>query len=178
VIRPTSADLARLRAKYEEMVRLRELDPAIDPRRALVALAGEFPGALREIDDLPLEEIRARASALARAERDPSAIVPWMCAVWRFHVLLRGALCAKKWLAGRRLVGDADAQRFDREAAGLCWGDDARAWSTDLARLASPPRGRVSELVFARLAEEFAIESQTARALVFGVSRRARAGIT
>jgi hypothetical protein len=172
VISPTRDDLARLRAKYEEMLRLRLADPEHDPRRALVALAGEFPGALREIDDLPLDEIRARVAALARAEDDASALLPWMRAVWRFHVLTRGALCAKKWLGGRKAIDREAESAFAKERAALCWGEDAAAWQDDLARLASPPRGRVTDLVFARLAAELAVDEDAARALVFGPKRR------
>jgi hypothetical protein len=174
VIAPTRADLARLRAKYEEMLRLRAEGRDVDPRRALVALADEFPGALREIDDLPLEEIRARTIALARAEGEPSATLPWMRAVWRFHVLTRGALCAKRWLAGKKHVDVETRATFVREAGALCWGEDALAWDAELVRLAAPPRGRVTDLVFARLAKELGVDEAAARALVFGVKRRTR----
>jgi hypothetical protein len=174
VISPTRADLARLRAKYEEMLRLREEQTGEDPRRALVALAGEFPGALREIDDLTLDEIRSRIASLARAEADPAEVVAWMRAVWRFHVLTRGALCAKKWLAGRKAIDREAEAAFAAARAALCWGEDAAAWDADLARLASPPRGRLTDLVFARLASELGIDERAARTLVFGPPRRPR----
>ena len=75
-------DLTDLRAKYEEILRLRLLhgtgdEP--DPRRAMAALAGRFPGALRELDDLPLPEIRARIEAL-RAAFARFSSVPSSCA--------------------------------------------------------------------------------------------------
>src|SRR4051812_10405817 len=87
------------------MLRLRLLhdagDPE-DPRRAMAALACRFPGALREIDELPLQEITDRIDALRAAEADPAQELPWMRAIARFHALTRGALVAKKWLRGSR----------------------------------------------------------------------------
>src|SRR5690348_5331934 len=58
-----SAALQKLVVKYTEMRRLRILAleaPHADPRAEMAALAAQFPGALREIDELPLEEIDVR----------------------------------------------------------------------------------------------------------------------
>jgi hypothetical protein len=173
----TRTDLAALRAKYEEMLRLRlaaDAGTPGDPRRAMSALASQFPGALREIDDLTLDAIRERASEL-RAAEDGGMVAPWMRATHLFHALTRGALCAKKWLAGRKAIDAATLTAFDREADALCWSDDARAWRDDLVRLASPPRGRVTELVYARVAAILGMTEENVRVLIFGRSRRARA---
>jgi hypothetical protein len=169
----TRADLIALREKYEEMLRLRLERSGADPRRAMAALASRFPGALREIDELPLETIASRLSEL-RATEGGAPASPWMEALHLFHSLTRGALCAKRWLAGRKDVGDEVRAAFEREATALCWGDDARAWGNDLSRLASPPRGRVTELVYERMSAQLGVTPDEARTLVFGVSRRAR----
>ena len=169
----TRTDLAALREKYEEMLRLRLEPGGGDPRRAMAALASRFPGALREIDELPLETIAARVSEL-RASEDGAPPAPWMEASHVFHALTRGALCAKRWLAGRKEIDDDVRAAFDREAAALCWEDDARAWRDDLVRLASPPRGRVTELVYERMSGLLGVSPERARILVFGVPRRQR----
>ena len=167
-------DLADLRAKYEEMLRLRLLHSSSDepdPRRAMAALAGRFPGALREIDALPLPEIRARIDALRAAESDTSRAAPWMRATARFHALTRGALSAKRWLAGGKAP---DAQAFARDLPSLRHVDDARQWSANLEDIARPPRGRILDLVFARIAAELGVTREEARVLVFGPARRKR----
>ena len=166
--------LADLRLKYEEMLRLRLLDEAgatLDPRCAMAALAGRFPGALREIDELPMEEIRTRIHALRAAETDRARELPWMRAIARFHALTRGALSAKRWLAGRKI---ADVAAFTRDVPGLAHAKDARAWESDLGKIARPPRGRITDLVFARLAIELGLSEDEARHLVFGTARRKR----
>jgi hypothetical protein len=174
----TRSDLAALRAKYEEMLRLRLEAGDGDPRRAMAALASRFPGALREIDELPLEDIRDRIDAL-RAAEGGSPAAAWMRAMHLFHAMTRGALCAKKWLADRGharapAIDAATAAAFEREAGSLCWGEDAIAWRGDLARVASPPRGRVTELVYERIAAALGVSTDDARLLVFGPSRRER----
>jgi hypothetical protein len=169
----TRSDLAALREKYETMLALRLAPRGDDPRRAMAALASRFPGALREIDELPLETIAARITEL-RACEGGVATTLWMEAIHLFHALTRGALCAKKWLAGRKDIDDAVSAAFDREAAELCWEADARAWRDDLTRLASPPRGRVTELVYERMGTLLGVSAAEARLLVFGLSRRAR----
>ncbi len=170
----TRSDLAALREKYEEMLRLRIESSGEDPRRAMAALASRFPGALREIDDLPLETIAARLTELKACERDGAAARAWMEACHAFHSLTRGALCAKKWLAGRKEIDSEVREAFDREVSMLCWADEARAWRQDLERLAAPPRGRVTELVYEKMSTALGVTAEEARHLVFGPPRRLR----
>lgn len=161
------AAFADLRSKYEEMRALREEDLAeadTDPRPRMAALAARFPGALREIDELPLEEITSRIDALARAEHDADAEADWMHAMARFHALARGALFVKRELA------------FGRERERHAWPDEARAWHEQIEHIASPPRGRLMDLVYERLARELALTPSSARDLVFS-SRAARRGL-
>jgi hypothetical protein len=161
-----------LREKYEAMLALREAharareEPSFiepDPRATLSALARRFPGALREIDALPLETIRARIDALAALEADGRLLEPWMVAQVRFHTLTRGALAAKRWLGKRRDVDDATLARFDAGAP-----EGTEAWRNDLAALARPPRCRIHDVVFSRLAEELGVAVPVAKELVFG----------
>jgi hypothetical protein len=170
----TRSDLGALREKYEEMLRLRLEPSGDDPRRAMAALAARFPGSLREIDDLPLATIASRVSEL-RACEGGAPPARWMEASHAFHTLTRGALCAKRWLAGRKEVGDELRAAFDREVDALSWADDARTWRAELARVASPPRGRVTELVYEQMSSLLGVSASEARALVFGVPRKQRA---
>lgn len=154
--------LVALRSKYEEMRALRseraESSPAL--RKRLATLAARFPGALREIDALPLGEIDRRIAALARAQRDPSARAQWMHTMTRFHALARGALFAKRALSAHPRIARSR------------WPAEARVWEDDLAHVAKPPRGRLMELVYQRLARELETTPHHAKELVFGPRRR------
>jgi hypothetical protein len=148
-----------LLGKYQEMLRLRrgDLDGSIpDPRPSMAALARSFPGALREIDRCPMEELERRVAHLQSLleQPDPPAPEPWAPLVLRYHQLLRGALVAKRWLAGRRQLEGSIKTLASEEFPGLPHGGDALAWIEELAELASPPRGRIAGLVVARLARE------------------------
>jgi len=171
----SAEDLAGLVRKYVEIRRLRlqaERDPSLDPRRQMAALAAEFPGALREADELPMDEIDRRLVTLDRVAAGHEAAPAWMSMLARFHALTRGALCAKKWLAGRKEVDDATERAFTAEVGTLCYASDAREWSGELARLAKPPRGRVTDVVFERLARELGVEEGVVRGQVLGAGRR------
>jgi hypothetical protein len=174
-----AADLRALRDKYERMLRLRLLharareEPELgepDPRAEMRALAASFPGALREIDELEIDVIRARIAELEAAELDRSRVAPWMRAHAAFHRLARGALAAKRWLGkGRKkTITPAVRAAFLAATRELDHGPDARAWADDLATIASPPRGRVLDLVYARLARELDVDIATARSALRG----------
>lgn len=165
-------DLRGLREKYERMLVLRQahararedadfVEP--DPRPEMARLAKRYPGALREIDSLPMEVIEARIQALA----NPASIEPWMNAQALFHRLARGALAAKRWLGGKKTITPALRQAFLRAA-----NEDAKVFADDLARIARPPRGRLMDLVHLKVAAALEVSEAEARRLVFGAGRQ------
>jgi len=139
-----AAHAPSLARKYRSLLSLRAargLDGAVDERARLRALAAEFPGALRELDSLSMEEMRARAGALEAVGLD-AGVEPWMTAMAGYHALMRAAL-------GIRRAGTPEAVRAEVDALRAATGialDDA-----DLAAIARPPRGRLGVFVFARL---------------------------
>ena len=172
-------DLRALRDKYEQMLRLRQLharakdEPDFvepDPRPAMADLARRFPGALREIDELPIADIEARIAELAAAEDDPSCVATWMTAQAAFHRLARGALAVKRWIAGRTLTPELD-RAFAEAVQVMVEREEALAWKDDLAAIAKPPRGRVMDVVYARLAGELGVEVNAARDAVLAPCR-------
>jgi hypothetical protein len=180
-VRVARAALEELLAKYAQMLAMRIAhaaghEDAGEARTRMAELAKRFPGALREIDDLELAEIRQRIQLLEEVLHLHREVEPWMEAVALFHAMARGALCAKRWLGGRKRIDAAVEEAFALGLPRLPFPEDAGAWSGDLARIASPPRGRVTDLVFARLAESLGVSEVAARRLVFGVSRRQRRG--
>jgi hypothetical protein len=173
--------LEELRVKYARMLAMRlehvsGEEDADQVRGRMAELATRFPGALRELDDLDLDEIRRRVDALERALAgdEPER---WIAAVARFHALTRGALCAKRWLGKRREI-DASVQAAYLDATPrLEYPDDAHAWSADLRLIASPPRGRITHAVLARVAVELGTNEDEVRRMIFGMPRRMRRAI-
>lgn len=86
--------LAELLRKY---VALRNLRTASDvaERAWLRELATEFPGALRELDCLPLASIEARITGLQAALAGGN-VEPWMRWMSAYHRRLRAALALKR----------------------------------------------------------------------------------
>lgn len=76
------------------------------------ALASRFPGALREIDELPEAELDARIDHLVAVETGAEP-APWIEASWRYHRALSARLAA-----GRR-VGRPTAVALDEVARAL-----------------------------------------------------------
>jgi hypothetical protein len=172
--------LRDLRDKYSEMLSMRlehasgTEDTRLVPAR-MAKLAAKFPGALREIDDLELDTIHGRIADLEAALAGRGPVDEWMRAIGAFHALARGALFAKRWLAGRKHVDAALADAYAREAASFEFAADALLWAEELHRVALPPRGRLLDLVFAGVASRLGTTREHARALVFR-HRRTPAG--
>ncbi|UJR86465.1 hypothetical protein [Sandaracinus amylolyticus] len=167
-------DLHALREKYREMKRLREQHDAgspVDPRPAMRALATRFPGALREIDELPMDAIDARIASLDRA-LSGAEIEPWMRALARYHAWMRLALrlrlaCASERSEARArewLEGAARPHDDDVDPRGL---DDAT-----LHAILRPPEGRLHRVVLARVALELGVDAQTIDGYLKGPRRR------
>jgi len=167
-------EMARdLRDKYAEMLAMRLLhahgeEDAVEVRDRMLALATRFPGALREIDRLELDEIRLRIERLDAVLQGSAEGDQWMEAVSVFHSLFRGALAVKRWLDGRRTVDASIEHAFAAARVGLP--REALGWEAQLAQVAEPPRGRVMHLVVERLALQLGTTERQARELVFGRS--------
>jgi len=141
-------------------------------RARMATLARQFPGALREIDDLELDEIHRRIErldAILHGSGEPDA---WMEAVGAFHALARGALAVKRWLDGRKKVDATVEAAFAADLRRALLPEEVRGWASDLARIAAPPGGRVTDLVLARVADQLGITPREVRRLIFGRRRR------
>ena len=94
---PGAPELAALARKYRTigaMRRARDRDGTLAGKAELEALASEFPGALRELDTLPLGLVDARAASLEEAAQS-GAFEPWMAWMHAWHAAMRAALFAK-----------------------------------------------------------------------------------
>ncbi|HEV3189143.1 MAG TPA: hypothetical protein VGY54_01530 [Polyangiaceae bacterium] len=176
---PGSVTLDDLRAKYIEMLTMRlqhvaGTEVAAEARQRMARLAAVFPGSLREIDELALDEIRRRIEALDAVLQGKQRVEDWMEAIASFHSLARGALCAKRWLRGRKRLDPDEKAAYVSSLGLLAFPEDALAWADDLDRIASPTGGRLTNVVFARLARTLGVSERQARHLVFGPSRRER----
>ena len=143
-----AAALARLAWKYDalgELRRARARGEPVPAREVFKALAREFPGCLRELDTLPLDEIDARAAALARAAAG-GPTEPWMEWLAGYHALLRAALRIKP-----RVVGDLDDARAEKLASDASGFAGVEVDAAFVRAVASPPGGRVVGVVFSRL---------------------------
>jgi hypothetical protein len=98
---PTIEELGALVRKYDALANLRQKRDAgggVAPRAELFGLAREFPGALRELDTLPREEIERRGLEL-RAALAGGPLAPWMTWLAAYHATMRAALYIKGRLA-------------------------------------------------------------------------------
>ncbi len=161
------SDAGELLAKYEELIALREREAADTPRARLQALARRFPGALAEIDRLPMAILVERRDALRRGEW-PRFAEAWSAV----HRGLRGVLAIKAWLAGRRAVDASDAERLRAAIEGGVVAEEARAWLDQVPEIARPTDGRIVSLVHGRVAAELGVTADELRGLLFGTEVR------
>lgn len=93
------AAVVALRGKYQRMLEMRRLNDSgveHDARGLMRELAAEFPGALREIDVLPLATIEERLRALDDVILRGGDVALWMRCVADYHAMLRAALRIKR----------------------------------------------------------------------------------
>lgn len=151
--------LARKYALLDELRRRHDEEPPSE----LVPLAREFPGSLRELDRLPLEEIERRSVMieLALGGGPVEALLEY---VSQYHALMRTALCIKRSLSGRRNVTSEEAARL-AESATVELGVQCEVEL--VLEVVNPPGGRLNEVVLARMSRTYGIESSRLRALLF-----------
>jgi hypothetical protein len=128
-MRVTPEMIASLRGKYREIKRLRDehaagrvllSDAPHDPKPEMAALARRFPGALRELDELPMSEIESRLALLEHAARTGEA-PQWVALQLAYHGTFRVLLGLKRAVGGAakagRLEALLEAARALRESA-------------------------------------------------------------
>jgi hypothetical protein len=128
---------------------MRELRAAKTPATAeLRAFAAEWPGALKELDTLPTEEIARRVQLCVEGGGEP-----WMAWSLRYHELMRAAFAVRRGEAGVAVAAVDEA----------------------FARLVKrPPHGRINVVVFAALAREFDVTAREIWDALFPPRGRAR----
>jgi hypothetical protein len=154
-VRADAAALAALAGKYGAMAELRRLlaphaggEPSQANLTRMRELARAFPGALRELDTLPTDEIDRRRAALEAAAEGAQPPEPWMDWMHAYHALMRVALALKR----RRGAPLSDEERTRLAAANGVPVDAALERA-----VAAPPHGRLNAVVFARLSVEFGL---------------------
>ncbi len=167
------ASLLALSRKYEALAELRRAQHQMsqrDVQEPLRQLSREFPGALRELDSLPLEEILGRALSLSRCA-DGAEQEPWMEWAHVYHLTMRAALSVKRRTRARRALSAEEAgalaQLSSQENGCAC---DAAF----VNEVVNPPNGRVNAVVFARLEQRFGLSAAVIREALFlkGASAR------
>lgn len=159
---------AALLRKYRWIEALRAAPRA--PDATLRELAAAFPGALRELDDLAPDTLRARIAALEAGDHE----APWMKPMAAYHGWLRVGLGAKR-AAGRRRDAAA-AQRWIASRSPEAGDPEVNPHAAGLvAELLRPAGRRLSAWVMARLAADHGMAAGALEALLFpsGVSARA-----
>lgn len=170
---PSKEELLALLRKYETIAQLRRRridEGEVAERGALRALAREFPGALRELDTVTLEDIDARVKALTEAlQGGPlAAWMPWMVA---YHATMRAALLVKARLARSRVLSDELARRAGEEASSA---SGVEVDDTFVHTVARPPRGRLNVVVFERLGQKFGVAPDEIWEALFPARRTGR----
>lgn len=176
--------LAALRARREELEGSGRNGFSPDElparREAFRLIAGEFPGALRELDTTTGERLRAKAEAveqeLAALAADPSLEAPaaaWIRVVVDYHATMRELLAMKLWLARRigrdgEITDDVEAE-FHTWLAGYPHRSSGRPHDRAFLRaLHHPPGGRLHPLVWDELAERHGLDRRELQQMVFG----------
>jgi hypothetical protein len=154
------SDLLALARKYRALSELRRAQYQMtfaEVRGPLRELSREFPGSLRELDSLPLEEIEHKGELLEQAARG-ARLEPWMTWMHAYHLTMRAALAVKLKLAGRRLISETLALQIAGEVS------TEVGYRCDLdfvLAVARPPDGRINPVVFRRLGVMFDAEPES-----------------
>jgi superfamily II DNA helicase RecQ len=170
-----------LQRKYETLLLLRNAQETVgtkhrtETKQALQALAKEFPGALRELDAMPYQEIQRRIAHLQLLQTDPSALPQqWVLPMMRYHQLLRSALENKHWCNAQRLLpsrqSSSDSQRSSNETPSQNQQVAAlKRHSREPLRplTTAPAKQRLTATVLQQMAEEFSLSAEKMKEILF-----------
>jgi len=168
---PSADELLRLAEKYRTLGDLRRARARGEPlpaRHVFKALAEAFPGCLNELDTLLLEDIDARADKLARAA-EGGLIEDWMAWLSCYHGLLRAALRIKARVGRGRPLDGARALELAGDAAVHA---SAPIDADFVHAVERPPGGRITAVVFARIAALYGVPLDVIKRALFPRSRR------
>jgi hypothetical protein len=140
-------------SKYEKLCDLRQRQlSSVAPRAEMVALSAAFPGALRELDGLPWEELERRMLALRDVVEGRAQLEQWMQLQIAYHGFMRAVLRIRRQLleierSGSELQYAAAADEPARE----------RFDAVALATIRKPPLGRLNPWVLDQVARDHAV---------------------
>lgn len=149
----SSDELCALADKYRALIELRLLydkTGEVADKAVLQRLARDFPGVLRELDRLPLDEIERRLSAVDEAIRADTS-EPWMEWVISYHALMRAALFIKPKVS-RQPLTSSQSEALAREASTHARIEIDAAFVDAIVR---PKGGRISQVVLDELVARF-----------------------
>lgn len=160
--------MRELRDKYVEMRAMRVAHArgeGGDPRERMRALAARFPGALREIDELPLEVIEARIEELDAALAGHHEAPRWAVLLERYHAWMRAVLAIRRAAGAAR--DHARALAWIEGAPEEHGGPRREELRAALDAILRPPAGRLSRWIFERLGREEGLEASQVEAALF-----------
>lgn len=170
MLRVTIEALVLLRDKYQRMLEMRRLHDsgvAHDPRAQMRALAAEFPGALRELDELPLATIEQRVNQLSDVIEQRTAPQSWMVWMVNYHGHLRAALRIKRMALPRSDL-DAALRMLQRDYVAAHDEPPLVVFDREtLMAVLKPANGRLSQWVFARIAEHHGVSMAEVQSHLF-----------
>lgn len=157
--------------KYESLCDLRQRqESSVAPRAELVALAAAFPGALRELDCLPMEELERRRSMLRAVVEGRAQVERWMLLQIAYHGCMRAALRIRRLQLEQERSGGAQPIMYERQP------DEPALESfdaQDLAAIRKPPGGRLNPWVLARVARDQAATVTSIEIALWAAPQRA-----
>lgn len=154
------ADLAR---KYADLVRLRDGSTPFDGAR-LRSLSREFPGALRELDALPFEELGERLRLAQGSALGGAALAPFLDWMRAYHDTMRLALEVRARLRRER---NPNASLVSEIVGAFAPALDGSCDADFVNSVARPPEGRLNRLVFARLSARFGLSPRALEERLF-----------
>lgn len=162
-----------LAQKYAALVALRTARAAGDdvpPKSVFRRLAAQFPGALWELDRLPLATLEERHHAL-EAAANGAPLAPWMGWLEAYHALFRGALAVKGRVGPRKELRDGELESLGLAAERAARRTLPRGF---VAACVRPPGGRLADAVWSALEAETGEPKEALRLALFPSTRARR----